>query len=90
MKHDMLIEDETGKKMEAQTVFAESIKYLKKHFLQNLESLGMEIKDSEILYVLTVPAIWNDSAKQLMRNATVQVSDKDVYIRRYKRELGLS
>ena len=71
----MLIEDETGKKMEAQTIFAESIKYLKKHFLKNLEILGMEIKDYYILYVLTVPAIWNDSAKQFMRNAAVQVSD---------------
>ena len=73
MKHDMLIEDETGKKMEAQTIFAKSIKYLKRHFQENLDNQGMEIQDSEILYVLTVPAIWNDSAKQFMRNAAVQV-----------------
>ena len=69
----MLIDDETGKKMDAQTVFAESIKYLKNNFLQDMETQGMEIKDSDVLYVLTVPAIWNDTAKQFMRNAAVQV-----------------
>ena len=69
----MEIEDETEKKIDAQTVFAESIKYLKQCFLGDLQKSGMEMKDSEILYVLTVPAIWNDSAKQLMRNAAVQV-----------------
>ena len=73
MKQDMLIEDETGKKMEAITVFAESIKYLKNHFLDTLNNQGKKIKDSEILYVLTVPAIWNDSAKQFMRSAAVTV-----------------
>ena len=74
IKQDILLEDETGKTLEAMHIFTESIKYLKDHFLKNIESQGMEFKDSEILYVLTVPAIWNDSAKQFMRNAALQVS----------------
>ena len=69
----MLIDDETGKKMDAQTVFAESIKYLKNTFLEDVDTRGMKIKDPDVLYVLTVPAIWNDTAKQFMRNAAIQV-----------------
>lgn len=32
------------------------------------------ISNSDILWVLTVPAIWSDSAKQFMRLAAVQVN----------------
>ena len=31
------------------------------------------IKPSEINWVLTVPAIWSDAAKQFMREAAVEV-----------------
>ena len=69
----MMIEDETEKPLEAQTVFTESIKYLKGHFQKTINKQGKTFKDSEILYVLTVPAIWGDSAKQFMRTAAVEV-----------------
>ncbi|KAK3085247.1 hypothetical protein FSP39_000642 [Pinctada imbricata] len=67
--NDLMLEDETGKTLKAEKVFAESIKYLRDHFLKMLNSHGKDLKDSEIKYTLTVPAIWNDSAKQFMRNA---------------------
>ena len=55
---EMMIEDETGKPLEAQKVFTESIKYLKGHFQKTINKQGKTFKDSEILFVLTVPAIW--------------------------------
>ncbi|KAK3097633.1 hypothetical protein FSP39_011566 [Pinctada imbricata] len=69
VKNDLMLEDETGKKVNAEKVFAESIRYLKQHFLKMLNNQGKVIDDSEIQYTLTVPAIWNDSSKQFMRNA---------------------
>ncbi|KAK3098843.1 hypothetical protein FSP39_023608 [Pinctada imbricata] len=69
MKKDMTLEDETGKKLEAEKVFTESIKYLKNHFLKTVMKQGKQYEETEIQYILTVPAIWNDTAKQFMRNA---------------------
>ncbi|KAK3576881.1 hypothetical protein CHS0354_012936 [Potamilus streckersoni] len=56
--------------MSAMTIFTMTIRYLKKHF-QHLfiERCASGISESEILWVLTVPGIWNDSAKQFMREA---------------------
>ncbi|XP_053376192.1 heat shock 70 kDa protein 12A-like [Mercenaria mercenaria] len=65
------LEDESGKKLPAVTVFSLSIDYLKNDVLKYL---GMKIGESrlnveDIQWVLTVPAIWNDAAKQFMREA---------------------
>ncbi|XP_052785785.1 heat shock 70 kDa protein 12B-like [Mya arenaria] len=70
---DTEIEDIQGKSLLAKTVFALSIKYLKDDLLAvtNDRVLGM-IKDSEIHWVLTVPAIWDDGAKQFMREAAIE------------------
>ena len=65
--------------MPAIQVFAASIKYLKDQILTRLnESAHGQNKDvgeidEYILWVLTVPAIWSDSAKQFMSEAAVQV-----------------
>ena len=61
---------ETGKKeMLALEVFGESIRYLKDHALRQLGMAG----DQDIQWVLTVPAIWDDSARQFMRLAAERV-----------------
>ena len=39
-----------------------------------LKTKGIEIQDGDIEWVLTVPAIWNDPAKQFMRQAAEKVS----------------
>lgn len=67
------IEDETGKKMKALNVFHLSIKYLKDDLLQTLEKAVCGITSNDILWVLTVPAIWHDDAKQFMREAAEKV-----------------
>ena len=33
----------------------------------------VSLKDKDVNYVLTVPAIWNDMAKRFMREAAVEV-----------------
>ncbi|XP_060561090.1 heat shock 70 kDa protein 12B-like [Ruditapes philippinarum] len=63
------VEDINGKSMPAMTIFTMSIKYLKQHFTEALNKQKTGIVDEDIQYVITVPAIWNDNAKQFMREA---------------------
>ncbi|CAG2200983.1 unnamed protein product [Mytilus edulis] len=69
VKQDMMLEDITGKSVNALDVFALSIEALKNHLIAALETQGTGVKPSEIRWVLTVPAIWTDNAKQFMRKS---------------------
>lgn len=51
------------------------IRYLKDDLFKRLEQRGMPLRDQDILWVLTVPAIWSDAAKQFTKEAT-----KEVYV----------
>ena len=73
LTRESLIEDDKGKKMEAMKVFSAAIGYLKDHLLSTCEKQLTDIKDSDIKWVLTVPAIWNDPSKQFMREAAEKV-----------------
>lgn len=64
---DMTLEDITGRTLPALDVFSLSIRALKDHLIEELERQGTGLKVDEIKWVLTVPAIWSDSAKQFMR-----------------------
>ncbi|XP_060588439.1 heat shock 70 kDa protein 12A-like [Ruditapes philippinarum] len=68
-----ILEDETGKKLPAMRVFSLAIDFLRKDVLDTL-SRHVDTKnfESDIHWVLTVPAIWNDAAKQFMREAAQQ------------------
>lgn len=70
-----MLSDISGKKeMPAMDVFSAAIKYMKEHLLHKLSEKGdTETKKEEIRWVLTVPAIWNDTAKYFMRDAAVKV-----------------
>ena len=70
----MELEDVTGKHLLAIDVFAMSIKALKSHMLEVLDKEGNIIKPQDIKWVLTVPAIWDDSAKLFMRKSAEKVS----------------
>lgn len=59
--------------MKAKDVFAAGIEYLKNHALELLKTRGHEVDDWDIQWVLTVPAIWSDAAKQFMREAAQRV-----------------
>jgi molecular chaperone DnaK (HSP70) len=72
-RHDT-IEDETGKKLTAIQVFSLAIENLMKDVLDTLNNqVDSRIYVSDIHWVLTVPAIWNDAAKQFMREAAQKV-----------------
>ncbi|CAH1264037.1 HSPA12B [Branchiostoma lanceolatum] len=64
LSKDTTIEDVNGKKLPALDVFAHALRYLKDHMLK-----ATTLKNDDICWVLTVPAIWDDSAKQFMRQA---------------------
>lgn len=81
-----MIDDELGKPLPAIDIFSKSIKYLKDHFLKQIKKNGISIRSNEIRWVLTVPAIWNDSAKFFMRKAAVKVN---INVRLQVLKLGL-
>lgn len=64
-----MISDINGKELPAMYVFSKAIEYMHDHLLKGLN----EQDDEEIKWVLTVPAIWDNSAKQFMRDAAEQV-----------------
>lgn len=69
IKGEMIIEDVTGKPLSAMNVFAKSIEALMQHLFGIFDQRGIKIKKTEIRWVLTVPAIWSDAAKQFMRKS---------------------
>jgi hypothetical protein len=70
-----MLEDETGKRLPAKTVFSLAIEFLKEDLLENCQKQLADVLTKDyIKWVLTVPAIWNDGAKQFMREAAEQVS----------------
>ena len=73
MSLDYEIPDITGKSAPAIHVFSLSIQYLKEHLLQTLQERGASMENSQIKFVLCVPAIWTESAKRFMREAAVLV-----------------
>ncbi|KAK3100172.1 hypothetical protein FSP39_015747 [Pinctada imbricata] len=66
----MMIKDENDYEMPALTIFTMAIKYLKEHLLKIIKD-RVDVLDAnkDIRWVLTVPAIWEEGAKQFMREA---------------------
>ena len=69
----MLLKDDQGNTMKAVNVFAAAIKYLKDYLMMQLQKRIDDITELDINWVLTVPAIWNDGAKQFMKEAAAKV-----------------
>ena len=69
----MKLEDVTGKSFLTIEVFGLSIQALTSHIRKLLDKEGTDIKPHEIKWVLTVSAIWPDSAKQFMRKNAEKV-----------------
>ncbi|KAK9766192.1 hypothetical protein K7432_004901 [Basidiobolus ranarum] len=65
----MLIPAANGVKVTAKTVFSASLKFIKEVLLAQINKSTQGIIESEIKWILTVPAIWSDAAKQVMRDA---------------------
>jgi molecular chaperone DnaK (HSP70) len=71
---DLEIEDDKGNRLPAMKVFSACIRYLRQHMMEACNSRRVDIEEDEMQWVLTVPAIWTDSAKQFMREAATRVS----------------
>ena len=70
-----MIKDITGKKeVKAMEVFKHAIKYFRDLMLSTIDKKGLGVKEANIRWVLTVPAIWSDPAKQFMIEAADKVS----------------
>lgn len=65
----MILRDAGGKPMYAVEVFASSIKALKTHLEEGLERNYLYTNPERTKWILTVPAIWSDAAKQFMRKS---------------------
>lgn len=64
------IEDAYGKPLLAKDVFKHAIAFLRNDLKAEwAKQLKGEIHDTDALWVLTVPAIWNETAKHFMREA---------------------
>ena len=86
LKGDMVIEDVAGRPVPAMKVFGTSIRALMNHLFLKFNEQGMEIEPKDIRWVLTVPAIWSDAAKQFMGKSANLVNtilykiNKNIYL----------
>nr|XP_045005492.1 heat shock 70 kDa protein 12A isoform X4 [Jaculus jaculus] len=62
-----------GKKVKALEIFAYALQYFKEQALKELsDQVGSDLENSDVRWVITVPAIWKQPAKQFMRQAAYQ------------------
>ena len=68
------IQAANGKSLPAVNVYAMTLKYLKD---TATEWLDKQVKNPmrKIQWIVTVPAIWSDAAKEIMRKAAVKVKE---------------
>ena len=76
VNRQLLLQAANGKHMSGIEVFSAAIKFLKKHFLENIKNRNARsnVTVDRVRWVLTVPAIWNDAAKQFMRESAEKVT----------------
>ncbi|KAM9343885.1 heat shock 70 kDa protein 12A-like [Pholidichthys leucotaenia] len=74
LNDDLLIKAANGKSMKAMKVVSESLRFLKEEVLKVISenTYGRKFKSCDFTWVLTVPAIWDPSAKQFMREAATE------------------
>ena len=78
LDRNLMLTAANGKQMRAFEVFGAAINFLKNHFLEKINNQNIpanRISVNDVLWVLTIPAIWDDSAKQFMRESACQVNN---------------
>ena len=65
-----------GQRFSAATVFEHSLRFFYNHAIEELQDQATEgeVDARDIRWVLTVPAIWKQPAKQFMRQAAYKVT----------------
>lgn len=79
LSRDATVQDVNGNSVSALKLFAMAIGYMRDQMLSQLDKRLPGISESDIKYVVTVPAIWSDKAKQFMREAGIKVSMTHVF-----------
>lgn len=75
LNRNSLLNARNGKPMRALDIFSKALGFLKDKALERIhQQSGVEYKAREVRWVVTVPAIWKQSAKQFMREAAYEVS----------------
>ena len=71
---DTMVKAANGKELPAMLIFSLTLDYFRNHALRELtDATGSKICDQEVCWVITVPAIWRQKAKQFMREAAYKV-----------------
>jgi len=65
--------------MPAMTIFSMAINFMREDIMELLNNQVMHIKESDVMFVITVPAIWSDASKQFMREAAIAVCCFEVF-----------
>ena len=72
MTRDLKIKAANGKELPAITVITITLQYLKDLILKQINE-QVAYPNRRIQWILTVPAIWTEAAKQIMREAATKV-----------------
>ncbi|WAR12005.1 HS12B-like protein [Mya arenaria] len=75
LSRETKIKDLNGKELLAIDVFSKVISHLSEDFYEKLSKQKTGISSDDVLWLITVPAIWSDAAKQFMREAANKVDD---------------
>lgn len=74
LRRNMVLKDVGGKPMKAMLVFAFCIEFIKDLVLDKLKASIHGLEDDDVHWVVTVPAIWNEQARQFMIEASAKVT----------------
>ncbi|XP_060580175.1 heat shock 70 kDa protein 12A-like [Ruditapes philippinarum] len=69
---ELKLVDQMEKELPAIKVFSVSIRFLAEDMFTDLKRRFQDIRPGDIRWVVTVPAIWTDQAKNLMRKSALQ------------------
>ncbi|XP_033749379.1 heat shock 70 kDa protein 12A-like [Pecten maximus] len=74
LRANTMLADIRGKHVPAIVVFSAVIRYLREHAIDRIRGIDNQLclDGKHVHWVLTVPAIWHDKAKQFMRKAAEQ------------------
>ena len=68
-----MVKAANGKELPAMTIFSMTLNYFRNHALRELaDATGSKVHPNDIRWVITVPAIWRQKAKQFMREAAYE------------------
>uniref|UniRef100_A0AAU0MTU7 Heat shock protein family A member 12 variant X9 n=1 Tax=Urechis unicinctus TaxID=6432 RepID=A0AAU0MTU7_UREUN len=79
INQDIVIQDSTGLSCPALDIFAMMLRELRNHLIEQVKCCMDSVPTNcQIRWVVTVPAIWTDAAKQFMRMAAVKAGLVDI------------